>query len=606
MMKNKQIFATLPKTQRGMPMVLGADPKGENFVYCNGNSVIIRNIENPAFSDIYTEHSVATTVAKYSPSRFYIASADISGKIRLWDTVNPEHILKAEYQPFFGIVKDLAWSPDSQRIVVVGEGRERFGHVFMADTGTSTGEISGHGRPINSVDFKPSRPFRIITGSEDNSVGFFEGPPFKFKLTKQEHAKYVQCVRYSPGTGNHFASGGFDGKIFVFDGKTADLVQEIGSPAHSGGVYGVSWSPDGRQLLSCSGDKTCRLWDVETAQMVSEFPMGPSVEDQQVGCLWQGPYLLSVSLSGFITYLDKSNPSQPIRVVTGHNRPITALGLSQDKHTLLTGSHDGVVTQWDVASGENARVGGHGHGNQINDMVCVGDSIYTVGIDDSLRKVDLNAKEYDGGLEVRLGSQPRGVAESPSESGPLLVAACVDQVAVVVHGSKVGSLPIPYEASSISCSPKGPDVAVGGSDDKVHVYWLSGATLEPKTELQHLGAVTDVSYSPNGEFLAACDTHRKVVVYRLPEYTPAHRSEWGFHTGRVNAVAWSPDSRYLVSGGLDTNLIVWSMENPGKRIEFKGAHPMSQINKLAWLDNETVVSVAQDCNTKIWKIDSTA
>ena len=93
--------------------------------------------------------------------------------------------MKAEYQPFAGIIKDLSWSPDSQRLVVVGEGRERYGHVFMADTGTSTGEIAGHERPINSVDFKPSRPFRIITGSEDNSVGFYEGPPFKFKLTNK-------------------------------------------------------------------------------------------------------------------------------------------------------------------------------------------------------------------------------------------------------------------------------------------------------------------------------------------------------------------------------------------------------------------------------------
>lgn len=31
-------------------------------------------IKNPAISDIYTEHSCAVNVAKYSPSGFYIAS----------------------------------------------------------------------------------------------------------------------------------------------------------------------------------------------------------------------------------------------------------------------------------------------------------------------------------------------------------------------------------------------------------------------------------------------------------------------------------------------------------------------------------------------------
>jgi len=34
-----------------------------------------------------------------------------------------------------------------------------------------------------------------------------------------------------------------------------------------------------------------------------------------VSCLWQGNYLLTVSLNGFITYLDINNPEKPIRVV---------------------------------------------------------------------------------------------------------------------------------------------------------------------------------------------------------------------------------------------------------------------------------------------------
>lgn len=67
-------FAALPRTQRGTPLVLGGDPKGKNFLYTNGNSVIIRDIENPAISDVYTEHSCQVNVAKYSPSGFYIAS----------------------------------------------------------------------------------------------------------------------------------------------------------------------------------------------------------------------------------------------------------------------------------------------------------------------------------------------------------------------------------------------------------------------------------------------------------------------------------------------------------------------------------------------------
>jgi WD40 repeat protein len=192
---NRSIWATLPRTERGRPIVLGADPKGKNFLYTHANSVVIRDLANPETADIYTQHSCQVNVAKYSPSGFYIASADKSGKVRIWDTINQEHILKSEFQPISGPIYDLAWSADNQRIVVVGEGREKFGHVFLADTGTSNGDVSGQTRPINTCDFKPSRPFRIITGSEDNSVAFFEGPPFKFKGLRSVRTKYYLTQR---------------------------------------------------------------------------------------------------------------------------------------------------------------------------------------------------------------------------------------------------------------------------------------------------------------------------------------------------------------------------------------------------------------------------
>lgn len=61
----------------------------------------------------------------------------------------------------------------------------RFGHVFSADTGTSVGEIMGQSKPLNSIDFRSDRPMRIVTASEDNTVAFFHGPPFKFQFTIQ-------------------------------------------------------------------------------------------------------------------------------------------------------------------------------------------------------------------------------------------------------------------------------------------------------------------------------------------------------------------------------------------------------------------------------------
>ncbi|CAH1725408.1 hypothetical protein AGLY_012918 [Aphis glycines] len=596
---NKYIYSTLPRTQRGQPIVLGGDPKGKNFLYTNGNSVIIRDIENPAISDVYTEHSCAVNVAKYSPSGFYIASGDQSGKVRIWDTVNKEHILKNEFHPFGGPIKDISWSPDNQRMVVVGEGRERFGHVFMSETGTSVGEITGQSKPINSCDFRPSRPFRIVTGSEDNTIGVFEGPPFKFKMTKQEHSRFVQAVRFSPN-GNFFASAGFDGKVFLYEGTNADLVAEIGSPAHKGGVYGVAWSADSTRLLTSSGDKTCKLWDVETKSVVSEFVIGNQVEDQQVSCLWQGNYLLTVSLNGFITYLDVNNPEKPLRVIKGHNKPITVLALSPDRSTIYTGSHDGYITNWNAANGENDRIKGVGHGNQINGMKLDNEYLYTCGIDDSLRQVDIKSNSYTD-LQVKLNAQPRGMDFNSN----VIVTATIKEIIVLKNEKKVFNLPVDYEPSSVAVSPDAGFVAVGGAlDNKVHVYKINDSTysLEFVAECDHLGPITDCSFSPDGEYLVASDANRKVILYKVPEFNLAHKQDWGFHNARVNSVAWSPNSKQVASGSLDTTIIVWSVTSPNKHTIIKNAHPQSQITRVLWLDDETIVSVGQDCNTKIWNV----
>lgn len=84
-----------------------------------------------------------------------------------------------------------------------------------------------------------------------------------------------------------------------------------------------------------------------------------------MSCLWQGEHILTVSLSGFISYLDVNNPTKPLRVIKGHNKPITVLGLSDDRSTIYTGSHDGAVTNWNSGNGVNDRVSGNGHGNQV-------------------------------------------------------------------------------------------------------------------------------------------------------------------------------------------------------------------------------------------------
>jgi WD40 repeat protein len=89
------------------------------------------------------------------------------------------------------------------------------------------GEIMGTSKPINSVDFKPTRPFRAVVASEDSNICYFEGPPFKWNKTLSEHTRFVNVIRYSPN-GEKFASGGADGKVrFIFIQPTHLLFSKI-------------------------------------------------------------------------------------------------------------------------------------------------------------------------------------------------------------------------------------------------------------------------------------------------------------------------------------------------------------------------------------------
>lgn len=67
------------------------------------------------------------------------------------------------------------------------------------------------------------------------------------------------------------------------------------------------------------------------------------------------------------------------------------MSLSEDRSSIFTGSHDGNVTNWNAQTGENVRVDGLGHGNQINGMKPNGSILYTCGIDDSVKQIDIES-----------------------------------------------------------------------------------------------------------------------------------------------------------------------------------------------------------------------
>uniref|UniRef100_UPI0037E83644 WD repeat-containing protein 1 n=1 Tax=Semicossyphus pulcher TaxID=241346 RepID=UPI0037E83644 len=599
----KHVFASLPQMERGVAKVIGGDPKGNNFLYTNGKCVIIRNIDNPAIADIYTEHPHNVTVAKYCPSGFYIASGDVSGKLRIWDTTQKEHLLKYEYTPFSGKIMDIAWTGDNQRIAVVGEGREKFGAAILWDSGSSVGDISGHSKLINSVDIKQNRPYRLVTASDDTTGSFYEGPPFKFKNTKHDHSQFVNCVRYSPD-GTHYVTAGADGKIFMYDGKTGEYISSLGGEkAHKGGIYAVSWSPDSSQLISASGDKTVKLWDVGTGTAVTTFNMGSDLTDQQLGCLWQKDHLLGISLSGYINYLDKNNPDRPIRVIKGHSKSIQCLMVhkSEGQPYIYSGSHDGHVNIWNANTGENDCFSGKGHSNQVSKLALdESENLVTCSMDDTVRYTSLNKKEYSASDVVKMDFQPKSVSVA---SGGLSLAVCIGQVVLLKDNKKVFTLDgLGYEPEVGALHPGGSTAAVGGNDGKVYLYSVQGNTLKDEGKTVDVkGAVTDMAYSNDGASLAVTDDRKVVSVFTVADGYSLKSEFYGHHAKPVT-LAWSPDNEHFATGGMDMMVYIWTLSDSDKRIKLPDTHRLHHVSGLAWVDENTLVTTSHDASIKQWTI----
>lgn len=566
-------------------------------------------------------------MAKYAPSGFYIASGgdifsiffssfffllfcssllcvskDVSGNIRIWDTTQKEHPLKFEMRALGGRINDLDWTEDSKRIVAVGEGREFFGKAFMFDSGASVGEISGCSKNQLSCSVRQQRPYRLAICGEDNDIQHFNGVPFKWeKRVENKATRFVNTVRFSPD-GETYAAGSSDKLIQLYNGKTGDRIGEL-PVEHEGSIFSLSWTDDGKKILSASGDKTCKLWDVATQKCISTFKFGDDTEDQQVGTLCQGEFLLSVSLSGQINYLDINNPNKPHRIVYGHSKFITALAHDASSKEFYTGSYDSIITRWSAETGVSSGFKGKGHTSQINGMAAQAGNLVTASTDSSLRITSLSSMEYSASFGT--DTDAVGIAAGTKDTS-LLFGACLDGIVKVQSGGSVQKqthkTKVNYQPSCIALSPDEKIIAVGSADAKVHIYAVGDGDLKELKVLEgHRGKVNSVTFSPDGKHLASCDQRQDFYVHATADWSVFTKAWGSYHTASITCLAWNPDSDRIASGGLDQNIFVWQLSKKTTKKKIERAH-QGGVNALVWTGPTSLASVGNDNALKTWNV----
>lgn len=527
--------------------------------------------------------------------------------MRVWDCVG-EGITKGEYSIVNGRINDLAWDGDSQRIIAVGDGKQRYGHCITWDSGNTVGEIYGHTQQINSVSVRQQRPLRAAAAGDDKKLVFYHGAPFKFNMgIGDKHTNYIYGVGFSPD-GSTLVSVGADRRIWLYDGKTGECKAQIGEGEHKGSIFGLSWSKDSRKFVTASADRTVKIWDVEAGKTTQSWTLGEegamAVRDQQVGVVWppgrSDDLLISLSLSGDLNYLVEGTP-EPRQVIQGHQKNITSLTQStlDNKETLWTGSFEGRVCSWDVATGSAAEIEGESHPGYIAGLAPTSEGagrIYSVGWDDTIRSVDVAAKTYTGSAS-KLSGQPKGVAAGDST----VLVGSTEAVEIFQDGKKTGEYKAKFSITGVAAH--GAAAAVGGEDGSVQLCSISGSNLSPKTDIKaSRNQISTLAFSPDGSLLAVGDLRGRVLVFKVADGSLV-TDRWTAHTARITSLAWNKDGTHVASGSLDTNIFVWSLANPGDWLEVNNAHKEG-VNGVAWVDGSSkIASAGADAAVKVWKVE---
>lgn len=524
--------------------------------------------------------------------------------LRIWE---PETIesTRGEYGIISGRLNDIAWDGDSQRIIAVGDGREQFGRCITADSGNSVGEIIGHSKSVNAVAMKAQRPFRAATVGDDGNMIFYHGTPYKFKEKQSLHKNFALGAAYSPD-GSILVTVGADKRIQLYDGKTGEPTKQIGEGEHTGSIFAVSWSQDGKKFATASADQTVKLWDVEAGTVIQtwKFGDGVSVRDQQMGVVIphgrSDGLIISVNLDGELTYLNEGK-ADPVKVVQGHTKAITALGAGSDGKgtTVWSGSFDGRVCHWDVKTGTATTVDGQQHTNQVAQFAGDGGKTYSVGWDDALRTIDESAKTFLG-ESIKLSAQPKDA----SASNGVLYVATVSGVAIYSGNKLLKEHSLNYSPGAIAAS--GSTVAIGADENSVKIYKAdsSGNLQETKSITNPTGTISALAFSKDGSHLAAGNTVGKIYVYKTDTWEIAS-DRWSAHTARVTSISWDDTGAYAASGSLDTNVFVWCLEKKyqGKRIKAANAHK-DGVNGVCWVEGGKVASGGGDVTVKIWNVQN--
>ncbi len=453
----------------------------------------------------YTGNTNTSAMVVYSPDGQYLANASWDGTARLWDTQTGQEIREFEIgQPFASV----AFSPDGRYLATGGPQAS----LWNVETGEKIRQFFVPSNGVSAVVFSPDG--RYLLTSADNTALLWN------VQTGQELQRYVGHTQglawgdlaFFPD-GQHVMTGSSDQTVRVWDTFSGQETRQINVDVQ---VFTLALSPDSQSVLLGGSGGMLQLWDLQTGTLIRNF-VGNSIQANAVGFLPGGQTIYSAAQDYTIRLWDVATGQEQRRLV-GHNQALFYGALSPDGQYLVSSSYDKTMRLWNI--GQSGGLPQFiSSGNAINFSVAVspdGNSVLTGGVDHIARLWN-------------------------AHTGQLIRQ-------LVGHSDNV---------FWVAFSPDGQDALTGGESDNTARLWDVNSGQEVRQFRQNVGVARTV-FSPDG----------KLILTTPLSAVPGHL--WNVQTGEevqqfnqvtrtmgFNDVAFSPDSRFVVTSSYDESARLW-------------------------------------------------
>jgi RNA polymerase sigma factor (sigma-70 family) len=325
-------------------LVFSAD--GATLVSASPWSINLWDVATGKERHPFQAHATVPDAVVFSPDGKLLASGDLT-TIYVWDVAAARAIRKLEVGEYRH--GNLAFSPDGKTLAWADSDSIR---LWDLSSGKEVRRLQGFPLNVSTLAYSPDgKSLTALSG----------GTLFQWDPATGQEVRREQVDRDGPAA-VAFSPDGETLATVIPSEKTIrlrDTDREEKTPGrfgkelrqlhgHESWVMFLAFSPDGRLLVSGSGDRTVRVWEVSTGKELHRF--GGHKNHVFPVAFTPDSRLVAITDGGETVHLRDLATGKKVHEIAGHLDTIWSLAFSPDGKTLASGSQDTTVMLWDMAA----------------------------------------------------------------------------------------------------------------------------------------------------------------------------------------------------------------------------------------------------------------